>query len=106
MASLADISSYASLPATFGSSQIDESDAGTEAGLQANKLQHLYNTRTIPAIRDRYASRGTFYSGSAGVAADRAREDLGYDQGDIQRTLTRTVSQLTRNRVLAAAGLV
>lgn len=105
MATLTDMygsgSPLASSLVPFGTS---DSDVREDAGLETQRALHLYGTRALPNLVNRYAARGTFYSGGARVAADQLREDVGTQTGDIQRLLTRQLSKMARDRILATLG--
>jgi hypothetical protein len=104
MASLTDL--YSSTPELgFSDSYTNEADVREDAGIQKERLLKAYSSRALPQLVDRFASRGTFMSGHAGVALSQLGEDVGNQYGDVDRMMARQLSALARNRVLAAAGL-
>lgn len=107
MASVSDLysSRSSSLPVDWVRGAINENEASADAGLQKGRLQKEFATRDLPDLVNRFASRGTFYSGSTGVQADRLREDADNNSADVDRMLARTRNQLALNRFLAAVGL-
>lgn len=106
MASLADLySPGANAPASLSDLDIQASDARTDAGLSQSRLLRGYATRQLPDLVNRYAARGTFYGGQAGVAADRLKEDVTNQYGDVQRLLDRQLAGIRRAGILAATGV-
>lgn len=106
MASLSDIySPGANTPAMLADLNIQAGDARTDAGLSQTRLMRNYSTRALPDLVNRYAARGTFSGGQAGVAGDRLKEDVGNQFGDIQRLLDRQLAHFRRQGVLAATGV-
>lgn len=106
MASITDLySAGGSLPFNYLQGANNETEALSDAGLQKSRLQKMYGDRALPGVVNRYASRGTFYSGSARVAADRLTEDTFNESADIDRMLARTRANLNQNLVYAAAGI-
>lgn len=100
----------AALDSTSGISAIGDTDlaSGLErnnAGLQQTRILRNYSTRALPDLVNNFASRGTFYGGSAGVAGDRLKEDVGNQYGDVQRQLDLRLAQLRRQGILAATGV-
>lgn len=92
-------------PGAFADLNIQASDARTDAGLSQSRLMRNFSERSLPDLVNRYAARGTFYGGQAGVAGDRLKEDVGNQYGDIQRALDRQLAHLRRQGVLAATGV-
>lgn len=82
------------------------SDARTDAGLQQSRLLSRFSQRTLPDMRDRFASRGTLYGGQFGVQGDRAKEDTANQYGDVQRMLDRQLANLRRQGIMAATGVM
>ena len=106
MASLTDLySPGANAPAQLAGTALGASEARTDAGLSQSRLLSNYSQRSLPDLVNRYAARGTFYGGQAGVAADRLKEDTGNQVGDIQRMLDRQLAHLRRQGILAATGV-
>lgn len=106
MASLTDLyAPGANAPAALAGLDLQASDARTDAGLSQSRLLRNYSDRNLPDLVNRYAARGTFYGGQAGVAADRLKEDTGNQYGDIQRLLDRQLANLRRQGILAATGV-
>lgn len=103
MPSLANYGSAASSLANLG---LEGSDAASDAGLAQSRLLRNYSQRALPGLANMHAARGTFYGGQAGLDADRLKEDVGDDYGDISRNLTRTMAGLRRAGVLASMGVV
>jgi hypothetical protein len=79
-------------------------DAGVNAGEEVRKDSTLYD-RGLRNEVNSDASKGSFYSGNAGVRADQLRQDLGFQVGDVQRQLSQTLADLTYKRILASTGL-
>lgn len=98
-------STSSSLPVDWVRGALNENEAAADAGIQKGRLVKEFGTRTLPDLVNRFASRGTFFSGSTGVQADRAREDADNNAADVDRMLARTRNQLQLNRFLAAVGL-
>lgn len=90
---------------TIGDADLGGSLARTDAGLQQTRLLRNYATRSLPDLTHNYAAKGTFYGGSAGVAADRLKEDVGNQYGDVQRALDLKLAELRRQGILAATGV-
>lgn len=84
----------------------NDGEVQEDAGLESQRLLHRYESRLLPELVNRYASRGTFKSGHARVAADQLREDVGTQTGDIQRLMARQRSKFARDRVLATLGTI
>lgn len=108
MASLADFYQAPSgtpLPFTLANNALDASDATSDAGLQQSRLLRNYASRSLPDMVNRYSARGTVRGGQAGVMADRLKQDVGDQYGDIQIRLNRTLAGLRRAGVLATTGV-
>ena len=94
------------VPGALANIGMSRSDAGIDAGLAQSRLLSNYSTRQLPGVVNSNAARGTFYGGSAGVEADRLKEDVGNQYVDIQQQLNRHLANLRRQGVLAATGMV
>lgn len=107
MASVSDLvnTKSSTLPTDWVRGAINENEAASDAGIQESRLNRNFATRTLPDIVNRFASRGTFFSGTARRTAGQAYEDVNNDVSDVERMLARTRNQLQLNRFLAAVGL-
>ncbi len=109
MASVSDLYSSSSkssqLPVDWVRGALNEGEAAADTGIGQARLLREFSTRTAPDLRNRFAARGTFFSGSTGVQMDRAKEDTANASADMDRMLARTRNQLQLNRFLAAIGL-
>jgi hypothetical protein len=108
MASLADYYKPPAAPNTAAlqsAINLTASDARVDAGLAQSRLKSAYATRALPDLVNRYAARGTFSGGQARLQADRLKQDVANEQGDIQRQLNRTLATLRRQGVLATTGI-
>lgn len=107
MASLSDLynPTAPSGPMSQADVELASSDARTDAGLAQSRLQSNFANRFLPDLSHRYAARGTFYGGQLGVQADRAKEDVANQSGDIQRALDRQLAALRRSGIMAATGV-
>lgn len=85
---------------------LQASDARVDAGLAQSRLLRNYGQRMLPDLVNRHAAKGTFYGGQIGVQADRLKEDVGDEYGDIQRNLNRALADLRRRGILAATGVM
>lgn len=79
--------------------------AAEDAGLRQSLAKRQFESRTLPDLVNRQASRGAYHSSATGNALDRAREDYTVDQADTSRMLQRTMADLSRRRILAAIGV-
>lgn len=93
------------LPVDWVRGALNEGEAQSDASIQQSRAYRNLSTRTLPDIVNRYASRGTFYSGGARRTAGQATEDTNNEVSDVERMLARTRNQLQLNRFLAAVGL-
>lgn len=107
MASLADFYQGGLQSPQFAIAELNAqgTDASTNAGVTTARMQRQYETRTLPQLVNREASKGSFYSGNAGVRADQAKEDYLNASGDVTRQLNQTLSQLARQRLYAQLGV-
>lgn len=106
MASLADFyNPTASFTPTIADIEMQSSDARNDAALAQSRNTDQYQKRMLPDLVNHYAARGTFYGGQAGVAADRLKDDVATQNGDIQRMLDRNLAALRRQGILAATGV-
>lgn len=103
MASLLDTYT-SSLPTNFASADANADEAQDSANVNTARLTDAYQNRALPALRDRYAARGSFFSGHADLAAQQLNQDYQNQTGDIQRNLQRTLAGLAQRRVLATYG--
>ena len=108
MASLSDLYTSAP-PRTFAQGTADSLLQGSQATAGANISQSIalgnYTNRTLPDLISGSAARGNVLSGGVTRDANRAREDVGRDVGGTQFGLANTLSDMARNRILAAMGI-
>jgi hypothetical protein len=107
MASVSDLvnTKSSTLPVDWIRGAINEGEASSDASIQESRAYRNLSTRTLPDIVNRFASRGTFFSGTARRTAGQAVEDTNNEVSDVERMLARTRNQLQLNRFLAAVGL-
>lgn len=108
---MASLSNFYSAPAGNVSQRLADyslegSDRATDTGLQQSRLMRDYSERYLPELVGGHAARGTFYGGQVGVQADRLKQDVGDQYGDLQRNLQRQLADLRRRGILAATGVV
>ena len=82
-----------------------EQEVTTEGGIQSQRMLRDFSMYNLPDLTSRFASRGTFFSGGAGRAADRMRTGVTEGIGDIERATTGRLAELARARALAVAGV-
>lgn len=107
MASLSDFVSTqgsGNAPQGLANFALDGSQSRIDAGLAQTRLLRQFSDRALPALVNRYAAKGTFYGGQAGVQSDQLKEDYTNDFGDIQRQLNARLADLRRQGILAATG--
>ena len=108
MASLADYYSPPSGPPagfSLAGLQTQQSQALEEGGIQQSRIMRNFSEYDLPDLINNQAAKGTFFSGTTGVKADRLRQGATDSFGDIGRTVSRTVANLASQGVLAASGI-
>lgn len=107
MADLSKLYSYtgSSLPLDYMAGANNKTEATSDAKLQQTRLLQLYGERALPEMRDSFAAKGTFYSGTTRRKTDQLTKDTLFDYNMIDRNLSRVLTGLDQNSVLQAAGL-
>lgn len=107
MASLTDFYQPAAVSPQFATYELNAqgTDLTTNAGLAQKRLKDLYENRTLPGLVNREASKGSFYSGNAGVRGDEVRQDYQNASGDISLNLRQSLADLSRRRLYAQLGV-
>jgi len=103
---MASIGSLPSTPGTDLSSFL--TSAGADAQAQAGvDTSHSLTTlgQNLYGEVNRDAARGSFYSGGAGYRADLLRQGQNWQAASIQRSLSNTMADLARQRIMAAMGI-
>lgn len=91
------------LPFQLGQIGQDEYNSREDAGLTNGRLGELYG-RNITNLTNQASAMGTARGGQVGVREDQARNDLNYNQGDVDRLLNRHLADLQYNRIMATMG--
>lgn len=106
MAGLSDLLQPSPVSPQFGIAEdnIQGGYASQDAGLASGRLATQYGIGMKQEASNE-ASKGSFYSGGAGVRADQSKMAYTNEQSDIGRQLQRTLADLARNRLYANLGV-
>jgi hypothetical protein len=106
MASLADLFQPTGVAPQFAIAEdnIQGGYASADANLGQKRLSRNYQ-QSLQDEANNEAARGSFYSGGAGVRADRTKQNYLDQSSDINRQLQRSLADLARNRIYATLGV-
>ena len=90
----------------FGSNAESAALMSNQSGLERGRMRDIWQSRTLPDLSNRMASRGTYYGGQKNVMMERAREDKDWNMGNISRDLSLQLAGLRRSGILAATGVM
>jgi hypothetical protein len=107
MASLMDLFARGSAPLgpmSIATPALNEADVTADEGLAQSRLLTNFG-RANEGLRNRYASRGTWFSGQKGVQSDKLRDEYAQQSSDLTLARDRQKAAFVRNRALAAYGI-
>lgn len=106
MASLSSVygDSIGSVAGQIGGLVGDDAESTADNQLNKQRLWGRFQSRTLPDLVNRQASRGVFHSTPSARMQYQAMEDAQDTSSDIDRLWARQRAQLARQRVMAATG--
>lgn len=108
MASLSDIWSPPEQPPlgfTLANLNTQQNQALEDTGIQQSRIIRNFSQFDLPDLVSSQAARGAFATSATHRKADRARQFATDGLGDSQRILSRVLTNLAQQGVLAAGGI-